>query len=213
MKYFWPLVLIGGTLVILGAVLPSFRVSGGWPSLEQPSSWYDTGIQLPHAGILWAVGGGVLVLVAVFERGKPGSRGVVLIVSTACAFLMVTAEPVLPGGLSYSPAFGLRVSVLGAALSCIGGLRWLSDDTARTRTAITVLLVLELLIVGAGTALAAHPAAGNWLGFWHTDLPKQACQRVLCSVDQPIADCSLRTSCYATATAKAIELTPPAWWP
>lgn len=212
MKYYWPLVLIGGTLLVIGAALPSFRGSGGFPLISQPSSWYLTGIQ--YGGIPWAIGGGVLLFIALISRGAPGSRSLALIVSVLCFLLIAAAsifQPICGDCPTYAPAFGLNVSLLGVALSFVGSLMPLSDPTIMTRIAVMMLMVFELLIVGAGMALARHPVAGDWLRLWYTDLPREPC-----GLNSPYASNQVNghlAPCYATATAKAIELTPPAWWP
>lgn len=55
MKYYWPLVLIGATLMIIGPVLPWFRTYYGYVTLGEPTSRYITGFSSQDSSQLWEV--------------------------------------------------------------------------------------------------------------------------------------------------------------
>src|SRR5512135_3079926 len=103
MRYYWPLVLIGGTLLVIGAALPSIRWSGGMPTFWQAASGYHTGFE--HGGILWAIGGGILLCIALIERGANG-RFLALVVSELCFLAIVAAsvfQPICGDCPTYAP--------------------------------------------------------------------------------------------------------------
>ena len=216
MKYYWPLVLIGGTLLVLGAALPWTKVSGGMRTLWQPASEYQTGFL--GAGLLPAVGGGVLLLIALIAKGEPDSHPFTLIVAVLSGLLIVGGacaqfQTFCGDCGTYSPAFGLGVSLVGALLAILGSeIRLSGADRMMTQLDILILAALELFIICVGLALVTQPALGDWLGFWHTVLPPRPCGLTPLNVTgNRVAEYTAQ--CYATATAKAIQLTPPAWWP
>ncbi len=212
MKYCWPLVLIGGTLLVVGSLLPSFWRRGGLLT----ESGFVTGIE--HGGITWAVGGAILMLIALLARERPGGSGLALLLSALCLLvIMVVAlpEPICGDCATYSPDFGLSVSFMGALVCIIGSLMRMPDNPRPDKRGALILIGVEAFIICLALTLIVRPVLGDWLGFWHTSLPAQPCQ-ILCSVGNrnPTSECSsLKASCYATATAQALQLTPPAWWP
>ncbi len=211
-RYYWPLVVIGATLLILGAALPWASYCGGWVMVDQPYCTYTAG--WAGAGLLPAVGGVSLLLIALISNGKPDSAGLALLVSVLCLLVIVGGActqtgplaPIISDAPTYSPAFGFLVSLLGAGLCISGSTIRVSGNPSPGRTGLVLLAAVELFIVCMGVALLTHPLLGDWLGFWHTSLPRNPCGLTAQHVSQQQLDC------YATATAKAIQLIPP-WGP
>ncbi len=212
MKYYWPLVLIGGTLLIIAATLPWFQWSGGMPMIGQPTSGYDAGYE--SGGVLTAVGGVALLLMALIDRGNPESRSLALIVSAACGlvilFVFAVPRPIISEQPTYWPAFGLGVSTLGVAMGLSGSLARVSENALPDKRDMVILAAIELFMIWVGLALLIHSVLGDWLGLWHTAVPGCLCLNYPTALNDASSFCA---RCYATATARAIQLTPPAWWP
>ncbi len=209
--YYWPLVLIGGTLILMGAALPWFRWSGNFVTSDEPTSGYVTGFE--SGGFLPAVGGGVLVLIALIEKGQPSNPNRPFIVTLLSVFSIggwALLQSTISDAPTYSPALGFFVP--GALLGIIGSLTRFSEaDMMMTKIDINILMALECCIVGLGLALLIYPVLGDWAGLWHTTLPAQPCLAPVNLTANRATE--YMAQCYATATAKAIQLTPPAWWP
>ena len=72
--YYWPLVLIGATLMIIGPVLPWFRTDSGWLLMPgQPMSRYITGYG--SLGFISGLGGLVLLVITLMEIGESDGQG------------------------------------------------------------------------------------------------------------------------------------------
>jgi hypothetical protein len=154
MKIYRLLVLVGGILLMVGAVLP-------WASGPSSSYYITTGLEISRSsgvgeGCMHTAGaGGILVLIALVHRGKPGKSysRLATAISVLCGLLLAGAaffitQVTLTDSPSFSLAFGLAcVSPLGALLGLLGGMQRVSDSHEASRRA---LLRIAAFVYGAG---------------------------------------------------------------
>lgn len=179
MKYYWPLVLIGATLMIIGPVLPWFRTYYGYVTLGEPTSRYITGFG--SLGFVSALGGLVLFIFTLMEIGESDGQAS-FFVSVLFGFLIAGAaclglQPLVAEPQTSSPAFGLWVSLLGVALGIIGSRMRVSQTAIKNKTGIALLVALELFVSFSGWVLIAQPGVGVQLGIWQIPerLPSRLC--------------------------------------
>ncbi len=209
--YYWPLVLIGATLMIIGAALPWVRWENDvWLASGQLTSGYSTGY-----GFVSALGGLVLLVFTLMEIGESDGQAP-FFVSVLFGLLIAGAaylglQRIIGETVIYSPAFGLWVSLLGVAFGIIGSRIQVSRVAIKNKTGIALLVALELFIIFCGWILITKPGVGVQLGFWET--PKRLPSR-LCLAGAK-ASTTQEAACIATQTAEAARptATMESWWP
>ncbi len=209
MKYCWPLVVFGAILLVIGAALPWWLALSSCThtvhGLDCPSR-YLTGLQ--QGGLLSALGGVILLLVALVEKGEAGSPSFALMGSIACGLLVAGAAFWKPAGsyISVSASYGLTVSVVGAVLGITGSLIRASKVGAASILTVACLFLLAYLNVSGAWPiwLGGHPV---------TYMPVCECFGSLQSWSEPTGCGPYLERCYASQAAIATQQTPPAWWP